>query len=202
VRRSAFEMLRNPVVTTAALARAVPALAGVHARVLTRLDIEGRYVAHLARQDADLRAFAADEALALDPGIDYAQVEGLSSEVRERLARVRPASLVRSGPGCPREASADVGCVPGRGEADGGHDTLRRRVPAQIRKADTTPGERSDRRGGCRRHWRGEGWDTACLILRFDMCFILSLPSTNTTLWSVCELPHSLPLDGIGMSIY
>ena len=35
-----------------------------------------------------------DEALALDPHLDYATIEGLSSEVRERLARVRPTSIV------------------------------------------------------------------------------------------------------------
>ena len=35
-----------------------------------------------------------DESLALDPQLDYQSVEGLSSEVRERLARVRPTSIV------------------------------------------------------------------------------------------------------------
>ncbi|KAI0700807.1 glucose-inhibited division protein A subfamily [Cerioporus squamosus] len=35
----------------------------------------------------------APESLALDPQLDYQRIEGLSSEVRERLARVRPTSI-------------------------------------------------------------------------------------------------------------
>lgn len=36
-----------------------------------------------------------DESLELQHGIDYSEVVGLSSEEKERLARVRPRSLVR-----------------------------------------------------------------------------------------------------------
>jgi len=56
----------------------------------------GRYAAHIRRQDADIRLFLADESLLLQPTLDYTQVTGLSSEERERLARVRPASIVGS----------------------------------------------------------------------------------------------------------
>ena len=52
------------------------------------------YSSHLRRQEADLKVFMEDESLALDPQLDYQSVEGLSSEVRERLARVRPTSIV------------------------------------------------------------------------------------------------------------
>ena len=57
----------------------------------------GRYAAHLHRQDADVRLFLAEEGLWLQPTLDYARVAGLSSEERERLTRVRPASIVSSG---------------------------------------------------------------------------------------------------------
>ena len=52
------------------------------------------YSSHLRRQEADLKVFMEDESLALDPQLNYESVEGLSSEVRERLARVRPTSIV------------------------------------------------------------------------------------------------------------
>ena len=52
------------------------------------------YAPHLARQLADLEAFHADESLLLDPDMDYSQVRGLSEEVRERLQRFRPTTLV------------------------------------------------------------------------------------------------------------
>jgi hypothetical protein len=36
-----------------------------------------------------------DESLLLDPQMDYSQVAGLSSEVKERLYAVRPITIVR-----------------------------------------------------------------------------------------------------------
>lgn len=54
----------------------------------------GTYSAQLFRQEADLRDFMADEQLLLDPDTDYNAVVGLSSEVRERLCRVRPTTIV------------------------------------------------------------------------------------------------------------
>lgn len=58
------------------------------------LPLLGRYSPFLRRQEADLRVFHEDEELILDAHMDYGLIEGLSSEVRERLSRVRPTSLV------------------------------------------------------------------------------------------------------------
>ncbi|KAG5645295.1 hypothetical protein DXG03_006484 [Asterophora parasitica] len=91
--RSAFEMLRYPGVNAADLRKAVSELADVDDHILARVDIDGQYAAHLFRQESDLRMFREDEALVLDPHMDYAVVEGLSSEVRERLGRVRPVTI-------------------------------------------------------------------------------------------------------------
>ena len=49
----------------------------------------------LRQQVQDLKDFHADESLALDPGLDYDTIEGLSNEVRERLNLVKPESFVR-----------------------------------------------------------------------------------------------------------
>ena len=43
---------------------------------------------------ADLRVFMEDESLILDPQMDYQKVDGLSSEVKERLGKVRPTTIV------------------------------------------------------------------------------------------------------------
>jgi len=93
IKRSAFDMLRHREVTMARLVHAIPELRSMDAQILARVEIDGVYSQHLRRQQADLRVFLDDEALALDPALDYATVEGLSSEVRERLAVVRPASV-------------------------------------------------------------------------------------------------------------
>lgn len=115
-------MMRFPWITTSVLKDAVPALASIDPYVLARVDVDGaqpspwgfpessnktpthaylrigRYDSHLRRQEADLKVFLDDETLVLDPHMDYAVVEGLSNEVRERLGRVRPTSIVRPRP--------------------------------------------------------------------------------------------------------
>ncbi|KIM44194.1 hypothetical protein M413DRAFT_443223 [Hebeloma cylindrosporum] len=93
IRRTAFQILRYPGITTATLKKFISALGDVHPQVLTRLDIDGQYDAHLARQRADLRAFSEDESLVLDPKMEYSDIEGLSSEVAERLYRVKPTTI-------------------------------------------------------------------------------------------------------------
>ena len=52
------------------------------------------YKPHLKRQNADLRAFMSEESLALSPSLDYDSVPTLSNEVRERLKKVQPLSIV------------------------------------------------------------------------------------------------------------
>lgn len=53
-----------------------------------------RYEPFLARQEADLKTFIEDEGDSISPDMDYASIEGLSAEVRERLDRLRPANMV------------------------------------------------------------------------------------------------------------
>lgn len=49
---------------------------------------------HVARQQSDLRHFMQDEETLLDPDMDYQVIEGLSSEVKERLTMTKPMTLV------------------------------------------------------------------------------------------------------------
>ena len=94
VRRSALAVLgQHAGAPPSALAAAVPALAGADPALLARVRVDGKYAAHAARQAADVRAFLRDEHLLLDPALDYGAVDGLSSEARERLSRLRPASI-------------------------------------------------------------------------------------------------------------
>ncbi|KAG9083824.1 Mitochondrial Translation Optimization, partial [Ceratobasidium sp. 392] len=80
VSRSGLDILRNPGMTCARLARAIPELEKLDPKVLARVDIEGQYLHHLKRQAADVRAFTSDELLLLDPTLDYDTVIGLSTE--------------------------------------------------------------------------------------------------------------------------
>ncbi|CAE6361816.1 unnamed protein product [Rhizoctonia solani] len=93
VPRSGLEMLRNPGISCQKLAGAIPQLGKLDPKALARVDVEGQYMHHLKRQEADIRAFASDEMLILDSSLDYDSVIGLSTEVRERLKRTRPGSI-------------------------------------------------------------------------------------------------------------
>jgi tRNA uridine 5-carboxymethylaminomethyl modification enzyme len=57
------------------------------------LEIDAQYAGYLDRQDADIVAFRRDEGRALPASLDYASVIGLSNEVRQKLERIRPATL-------------------------------------------------------------------------------------------------------------
>jgi len=93
VRRSAADLLGYAGVTVARLAGIWPELAGLRPDIAEQLEIDGVYRGYLDRQEADIRAFRRDEALALPEGLDYGAIGGLSAEIREKLGAARPATL-------------------------------------------------------------------------------------------------------------
>jgi tRNA uridine 5-carboxymethylaminomethyl modification enzyme len=92
-RRSGFDLLAHPEVDFAALRTVWPALGDIPPAIAAQLEIDAKYRAYLDRQEADVAAFRKDESLALPDDIDYSGIGGLSTEVREKLDRARPASL-------------------------------------------------------------------------------------------------------------
>jgi tRNA uridine 5-carboxymethylaminomethyl modification enzyme len=96
-RRSAFELLRYPELDLARLAEIWPQLRRLAPAVARQVEIEGRYQGYLARQEADIRAFRKDEALALPTDLDYARVGGLSTEIQQLLTKAQPATLGAAG---------------------------------------------------------------------------------------------------------
>ncbi len=84
------------VVDAAAGERLVAAsleLAALSPAILAELVEDLRYAPYIARHDAELRALAANERVALDPALDFASVAGLSSEMIERMSAARPETL-------------------------------------------------------------------------------------------------------------
>ncbi|HSA80054.1 MAG TPA: tRNA uridine-5-carboxymethylaminomethyl(34) synthesis enzyme MnmG [Geminicoccaceae bacterium] len=95
--RSGLELLRLPNVSLAQLQAVWPEMGELRRDVVEQLEIEARYATYLARQDADIAALRAEEALELPRDLDLAAIAGLSSEVRARLAEVRPGTLAAAG---------------------------------------------------------------------------------------------------------
>ena len=91
--RSPMDLLALPGMSMAGLAHIWPELAEIRPDVAEQLEIDARYAGYMVRQTADIVAFRRDEALGLPDDLDYAAVGGLSNEVREKLARARPATL-------------------------------------------------------------------------------------------------------------
>lgn len=92
-RRSAFDLLRYPGISTASLVPMLPEISGFSARVRNRVDIEGQYAPYVEQQKAAIRVFLKDEKLRLPADLDYARVHGLSMEEKALLAVARPESV-------------------------------------------------------------------------------------------------------------
>ena len=91
--RNGLELLRLPNVDMACLLPIWPELGDVRKDIVEQLEIEARYASYLRRQDADIAAFRADEALLLPSDLDLSAVPGLSREIRARLVQVRPPTV-------------------------------------------------------------------------------------------------------------
>ncbi|CAN7476488.1 tRNA uridine-5-carboxymethylaminomethyl(34) synthesis enzyme MnmG [Phenylobacterium sp. LjRoot225] len=92
-RRNLLELLAYPTISFDDLAVIWPQAAEWSPAVREQLEIDASYAGYLDRQAADAEAFRRDEDLRLPADLDYAGVGGLSNEVREKLAAVRPLTL-------------------------------------------------------------------------------------------------------------
>ncbi|ENZ82460.1 MULTISPECIES: tRNA uridine-5-carboxymethylaminomethyl(34) synthesis enzyme MnmG [Caulobacter] len=93
VRRDVFAMLAYPDVTLDDLGRVWPEVFTWNTDVREQIEIEAAYAGYLDRQRADAESLRKDEDLRLPADLDYGEIGGLSNEVREKLARVRPLTL-------------------------------------------------------------------------------------------------------------
>jgi tRNA uridine 5-carboxymethylaminomethyl modification enzyme len=96
VRRTAFELAAQPQFPLAALASVWPQLSAIPAELVDRLEADAKYAVYVERQAEDIERYRRDESMAL-PEIDYARLSGLSIELRQKFATVRPRSLGQAG---------------------------------------------------------------------------------------------------------
>ena len=93
IRRSAADLLRYPEIGLAELARLWPELGQLPPAIAEQVEIDGKYSGYLGRQEADIRAFRKDEALALPATLDIDAIGSLSTEIRQKLRQTRPSTL-------------------------------------------------------------------------------------------------------------
>jgi len=103
---SAYALLRRPElgysdVTALPRVGASAALAAVEAEAAEQwvgsLEIEAHYAGYVARQRDEIEQQRRHDSTALPADLDYAQIAGLSHEVRQKLEQARPATLGQAG---------------------------------------------------------------------------------------------------------
>lgn len=92
-RRTARELLRYSGINLGTLAKLWPRLNEITGEIAIQVETDARYSGYLDRQEADIRAFRRDESLRLPQSLNYAQIPGISNEVRGKLAAIQPETI-------------------------------------------------------------------------------------------------------------
>lgn len=90
---SLFELVRIAGLDSTGLKSLLPELEDYRPAIISEVIEDARYAPYVARQEAELRAMKANEAVKLGNEIDYRAIAGLSNEMVERLEAARPATL-------------------------------------------------------------------------------------------------------------
>jgi tRNA uridine 5-carboxymethylaminomethyl modification enzyme len=95
-RRTAFDLLALPGVDLPRLAAIWPQIGSIEPRIAAQVAVDARYASYVRRQEQDVAALRRDEALGIPAGLDFDTLPGLSTEVRQKLERHRPATLAQA----------------------------------------------------------------------------------------------------------
>jgi tRNA uridine 5-carboxymethylaminomethyl modification enzyme len=95
---SAARLLRRPQISYDDLLRMLSdddreRLASAPSEVVEQLGVQARYEGYIRRQQAEIRRHRATETLRVPNGFDYWPLEGLTYEAKDKLSRLRPATL-------------------------------------------------------------------------------------------------------------
>jgi tRNA uridine 5-carboxymethylaminomethyl modification enzyme len=87
------ELLRRPEISFRDLAKVDPECASTGEEVAEQVEIQVKYAGYIQRQGEEVTRLRKLEEMRLPPGMDYCRIPGLSTEVKEKLNRVRPLSI-------------------------------------------------------------------------------------------------------------
>ena len=62
-------------------------------QIETQVEVQAKYAGYIERQEREIAKHAKQESLRLPEDLDYAEVDGLSNEARQRLQVARPVTL-------------------------------------------------------------------------------------------------------------
>lgn len=94
---SLLGFLKRPAVSLRGLTEVLaPELAGMTAEVLDQVEIEAKYAGYIRRQDEEIARVRRHERIQIPAALEYGAIEGLSNELSQKLAQVRPTTLARA----------------------------------------------------------------------------------------------------------
>ncbi len=91
--RSAFDLIGYAHVGWDGAAQVWPELNALPTAIIEQIKIDALYSGYMERQDIDIEAFRKDEALEIPADMDYSALGSLSTEIRLKLDKARPATL-------------------------------------------------------------------------------------------------------------
>ncbi len=75
------------------LTRIWPQFLDFDTKIADQLEIDAKYAVYLDRQASDVASYRRDEAIELPDDLDYAALNGLSNEIRQKLTARRPRTI-------------------------------------------------------------------------------------------------------------
>jgi tRNA uridine 5-carboxymethylaminomethyl modification enzyme len=90
---SLSQLLKRPDVSVEDLVLTNQQLGGFAPDVREQLQVEIKYEGYIARQQDVVERFRRSEQVSIPEDMDYFAIDGLSTEVKEKLTKVRPVSL-------------------------------------------------------------------------------------------------------------
>ena len=91
--KNGLELLREPEVTISSLSARLPSVLSYAPSIRSEVELDVKYEGYLRRQEAEAQMFSRKENMMIPPDFDYDALRGLSSESREKLKQIRPASV-------------------------------------------------------------------------------------------------------------
>ena len=95
--RNAIQLLSFQEIDFAVLERIWPQLleekSRIDSKIKNQIAINATYSSYLKRQEQDLQIFRKDENMKIPLDLDYSNIQSLSSEVKEKLQKSRPATI-------------------------------------------------------------------------------------------------------------
>lgn len=95
-KRSAYDVLSLHGVELDAMVKAIPAYQMLGRNVLEQLQIDSTYDQYADRQSKEVADLRRQETQRIPEGFDYTRISGLSNELKQKLMRARPESILQA----------------------------------------------------------------------------------------------------------